>query len=372
MTGGPESQCTQVFTDLWRSSAPAVGSNNSWACSQANQPAGCVYEDELFTQSMEQTIAAADPATPFMAYVAFHAAHAPLEVPNATLARFAWIEDPTRRSYMAMVAEMDAHLGRIVAALKARGMWSTTLLLAFADNGGPLETCSNFPLRGGKMSNFEGGTRGAAVVSGGFVPPARRGTVAEGFIAIEDWYPTLSLLAGVDPADEPARAANLPPVDGVDVWPYLSGAAPASPRTEVWKAASSAGIREGQAVMQALTNVSSGLQLVVDKVPYSCWSGPHSPNASAACTGNQVLDCGRPGARTGKQGCLFDIINDPNQHTDLADARPAEARALFARLQELNDTAFRPDRGTFDPGACAEYVKWGGFYGPFLPNPFAA
>ncbi len=318
-----------------------------------------------------QTIEATDPAQPFMAYVAFHAAHEPLEVPDATLARFAFIEDRTRRLYMAMVAEMDEHLGRIVAALKARGMWDNTLLLAFADNGGPLETCSNFPLRGGKTSNWEGGTRGAAVVSGGFVPAARRGTVADGFVAIEDWYPTLSLLAGVDPDDGPARAAGLPQVDGVDVWPYLSGAAPVSPRTEIWKAVSSSTIREGQAVMQALTNVTSGLQLIIDSLGYSCWAGPQSPNSSAACTGGQVFDCGRPGAASGKHGCLFDVINDPNQHNDLAEARPAEALALYARLRELNDTAFRPDRGSFDASACTAYAKNGGFYGPFLPNPFA-
>lgn len=369
--GGPESQCPEVFTDLWSSNGPAVGLNNSWSCSQAHQPAECVWEDELFTRSIVSTIAAADPTQPFMAYVAFHAAHEPLQVPNTTLARFAWIEDPTRRSYMAMVAEMDANLGRVVVALKAKGMWNNTLLIAFADNGGPLETCSNFPLRGGKTSNFEGGTRGAAVVSGGFVPPARRGTVAEGFVAIEDWYPTLCGLAGVDPADEAARAAGLPPVDGLDVWPFLSGAAPASPRTEIWKAVSGTGnLRQGPAVMQSLTNVSSGLNLIIDKLGYSCWSGPHSPNASAACTGAEVLDCGRPGAPSGKQGCLFDIISDPNQHTDLAEARPDEALALFARLQELNATAFQPDRGTFDSGACDAYKKCGGFYCPFLPNPF--
>ena len=368
--GGPESLCEQTFTDLWSSGGPAAGLNNSWACSQANQPAACVYEDELFTRSLLATIAAADPAQPLMAYVAFHAAHEPLQVPEATLERFAWIEDTTRRSYMAMVAEMDAHLGRIVDALKAKGMWSNTLLVAFADNGGPLETSSNFPLRGGKTSNFEGGTRGAALVSGGFVPPARRGTVAEGFIAIEDWYATLCGLAGVDPADEPARAAGLPPIDSLDVWPYLSGAAPASPRTEVWKAVSGTGnIREGPAVMQSLTNATSGLNLIIDMLGYDCWSGPHSPNASAACTGAMSLDCGRPGAPSGKQGCLFDVIRDPNQIEDLAEAQPEAARRLFARLQEINATAFQPDRGVFDKSACDAYVKLGGFYGPFLPIP---
>jgi arylsulfatase I/J len=305
-----------------------------------------------------------------MAYVAFHAAHEPLQVPDATLAKFAWIEDETRRLYMAMVNEMDSHLGRIVDALKVKGMWDNSLFLAFADNGGPLNTCSNYPLRGGKMGNFEGGTRGAAVLSGGFVPQARRGTVATGFVAIEDWYSTICGLAGVDPDDKAARSAGLPPIDSLDLWPYLSGVAPTSPRTEIWKAAPSVSYREGVAVMQVLTNASTGLQLIIDDVGPDCWSGPHSPNASATCCG-KVVHCGRPGNKSGKQGCLFNVVDDPGQHTDLAEAMPEVALALYKRLQEVNATAFQPDRGSFDKNACDVYqTKWRGFYGPWLPSPW--
>ena len=46
---------------------------------------------------------------------------------------------------------------------------------------------NNWPLKGGKLSNWEGGTRVNAFVSGGFLPAARRGTVEPGFTAIEDW-----------------------------------------------------------------------------------------------------------------------------------------------------------------------------------------
>lgn len=367
-----ESQCKQVFTDLWQSEGPATGLNNSWACSQTNQPASCVYEDELFTRSMVATINASDPSVPFFAYVAFHNVHEPLEVPNATLDKFAWIDYMDRRKYMAMVNEMDSHLGRIVAALKGNGMYENTLLLAFADNGGPLNTCSNFPLRGGKMGNFEGGTRGAAVLSGGFIPPAQRGTVSNGFIAVEDWWATILGLAGVDASDAPAAAAGLPPPDSIDQWPFLSGQTSTPPRGEVWKAwANGAGPREGAAVMQGLTNTTTGWHLLIDDVQVDCWAGPQSPNASASCGGG-ALSCGRPDAptRAGKKGCLFNVIDDPGQHSDVADANPDIVDALYARLQAVNTTAYNPDRGTFQSSACDAYRGWGGFYGPFLPTPW--
>ena len=44
-----------------------------------------------------------------------------------------------------------------------------------SDNGGVLDG-TNFPLRGEKHSNWEGGMRVAAFVSGGFVPPNVRGS----------------------------------------------------------------------------------------------------------------------------------------------------------------------------------------------------
>ena len=47
-------------------------------------------------------------------------------------------------------------------------------------------------MRGGKFSNWEGGIRVAAFVSGGVVPAARRGTVETGLVAGWDWYATLA------------------------------------------------------------------------------------------------------------------------------------------------------------------------------------
>lgn len=60
------------------------------------------------------------------------------------------------------------------------------------------------------------------------------GKKLDGFTHAADWYATFCSLAGVDPFDHRAALANLPPVDGLDLWPYLSGAVETSPRKEVF------------------------------------------------------------------------------------------------------------------------------------------
>lgn len=53
------------------------------------------------------------------------------------------------------------------------------------NNGTP--GASNFPLRGGKMSNWDGGIRVPAFVSGGFVPASLRGSKSSILSAVWDW-----------------------------------------------------------------------------------------------------------------------------------------------------------------------------------------
>ena len=66
------------------------------------------------------------------------------------------------------------------------------------DNGGALEECkpngaSNYPLRGGKCSVWEGGTRGTALIYGPGLPA---GLHWPGLFHGADWLPTLLCAAG--------------------------------------------------------------------------------------------------------------------------------------------------------------------------------
>ena len=51
------------------------------------------------------------------------------------------------------------------------------------------------------MSNWDGGVRVNAFVSGGFLPPPVRGTKFEGLVAAWDLFATFCDLAGVSPVD---------------------------------------------------------------------------------------------------------------------------------------------------------------------------
>lgn len=182
----------------------------------------CTHEEDRFAAHvLEDILPSHSPATPLFLFWAFHITHAPLQVPGRFLDRFASIPDWRRRRYAASVAMMDEHIGALVDALKDKGMWNDTLVFMSSDNGGAVYRngsagANNFPLRGGKTSNWEGGIRVNAFVSGGALPGPAVGTRRDGLTAVWDWYATMAEAAGItDIFDQRAAKAGLPPVDSI-------------------------------------------------------------------------------------------------------------------------------------------------------------
>merc|ERR1711964_288381 len=99
-----------------------------------------------------------------------------------------------------MGSVIDEMVQNVTEALKRKGMWENTLFVFSSDNGGPVTSApgsaSNFPLRGGKYSGWEGGIRAVAFISGGFLPISLRGKNITSPIHIADWYATFANLAG--------------------------------------------------------------------------------------------------------------------------------------------------------------------------------
>jgi len=153
---------------------------------------------------------------PFFLYLAYNAPHTPLQAPESWLQRVSHIEDPTRRSYAAMVAALDEGVGRVCAALKELGLEERTLVFFLSDNGGPVEVthASNAPLRGAKGSVYEGGIRVPFVIRWTGTLPS--GTTYEQPVISLDIPATIVAVADTAFPTESA-------VDGVNLLPYLQG-----------------------------------------------------------------------------------------------------------------------------------------------------
>jgi arylsulfatase I/J len=408
--------------DLWRGArsyeGPAHGYNNSCTVKEpaGGHPIDCVpgpmgdtwhegYEDSLLEQRVLRTIGAHDAATPLFLFWAPHIVHTPLQLPDAYMAKFDFMA-PTdkpgheRQRYLAMVHFADAMVGNVTAALKAKGMWDDLLVVFSTDNGGPIygngsAGANNFPLKGGKMNNWEGGIRGNAFVSGGFVPAALRGSRYEGLVTLWDWYATFAALAGVDATDHRAAAAQLPPIDSYDMSAVLLGRNLTSPRSEIPigtepRASNLSGaplcisydaspyyedprvLGDEIAAPPLLGRCTTLSGVIVDEGEAGLWklltgtveqavyTGPHYPNASSSI--NSMLYASHCAA-----GCLYNLRDDPLEQVDLAAQMPAKADALRAKVVAYGRSAFNPRRGKTNPAACRKALgPYGGFWGPFV------
>ena len=247
--------------------------------------------------------------------------------------------------------------------------------LAKGDIVGLIQTsgANNYPLRGGKIGIMEGGIRVNAFLSGGYLPPSIRGTKNEEFLHIADWYSTLCAIVGVDPTDERAAAAGLPPIDSINMWPMLSGQVKHSPRMEIPIGSSDDADNQGNTIVQGLIDVNRtsntyGLKAIFGQTDPAFYQGPIYPNTSSTIKPPHLV-CGDPDGVIGSKGpgCLFDIINDPYELNDLAGQNPGHVAGLRNRIKALQKDVYNPDRGGKDPNFCSNgYKKYGGFVGPWL------
>jgi arylsulfatase A-like enzyme len=198
------------------------------------------YADTLFTDhALEFVTAHRD--RPFFLYLAYTAPHFVMEAPAEDVARYRGKfeeKDPARpvnAIYAAMVARMDAEIGRLLKTLDRLRLAQRTLLIFTSDHGATFEGGnegasayhdSNRPFRGEKRTLWEGGLRVPAVVRWpGWVP---RATVSSEVVHMTDVFPTLLAAAGGVP--EPAWR-----LDGRDVLPVWMAQARSPDRTLFWE-----------------------------------------------------------------------------------------------------------------------------------------
>ncbi len=133
--------------------------------------------------------------------------------------------------YAGMVESLDEGVGRLMKALDENGVAGNTIVIFFSDNGGvtwtpgtekamlhpgfeDLPITSNSPLRGGKATPYEGGTREPCIVA--WPGRIKAGSRSDAMISSVDFYPTLLAMTG-------ARAQPGQKFDGVSFLPALQG-----------------------------------------------------------------------------------------------------------------------------------------------------
>ena len=189
-----------------------------------------------------------DTSKPLFLYVASLAPHAPYQAPKEAVDAYkGTIGDEKRRTYAAMITELDTQVGRILAALKQKNMLDNTLIIFSSDNGGATSAlfatgarspeereesggvelgakppASNGDLRGGKGSLHEGGVRVPTIF---YWPAKLKPRVVEEPLHMVDVMPTVLALAGA--AGSPDRA-----FDGRDIWPSVAEGRP-SPHEDI-------------------------------------------------------------------------------------------------------------------------------------------
>ena len=187
---------------------------------------------------------------PFLLHMWHYAVHGPWGHKEEITKRFLDKKDPRGKQANPIMASMlwsvDESLGRIMDRLDEIGIADDTIFILFSDNGGNVHSnrsddhklaqikpghrrwpfvqdwrkfagelgpTNNAPLRGGKASIFEGGSRVPMMVCWpGVVEAASR---CSEVVSSIDWYPTMLAMAGVEPKAEKI-------LDGVSLLPLLT------------------------------------------------------------------------------------------------------------------------------------------------------
>jgi arylsulfatase I/J len=261
------------------------------------------YDTALFGADAVRLIKSHDLSSPLFLYLAFTAPHTPYQAPQNYLDMYKNISDPLRRAYAAQVTAMDDQIGKVVSALDERKMRDNTLIIFVSDNGGTRSNMfageaevkgelppNNGPYRDGKGSVYEGGTKVVALANWpGHIKPG----VVDGLMHVVDVYPTLASLAD-------APSANGKPLDGLDVWPSISGGAP-SPRHDM------------------VYNVEPYRAAVRKNEWKLVWTTLLPPSVE-----------------------FFDLSKDPYEKHNVADQHPEEVRAYQAWVVDLAKQAAPP------------------------------
>ncbi|EMI18773.1 arylsulfatase B [Rhodopirellula maiorica SM1] len=240
--------------------------------------------------------------SPYFCYVPFNAPHSPFQAPDEAIAKYGSLSGDASKSeeyreiYKAMIGRMDEGIGQILDAIESSGEADNTIVWFFSDNGGVSNLKNlNTPLRGAKLTVYDGGIRVPACVRWpAKIQPGRKSEFICGYI---DLLPTLVSIAGHN-----ASTMSAQPLDGIDLTDLLTGEADKT-SDRAWYSYHGQGGEEAE----HLAVIESGWKLKVN--------GPRLTSV------DQLTDDSR-------QIELFQISTDPLEENDVKDHHPEMVRKL--------------------------------------------
>jgi arylsulfatase A-like enzyme len=278
------------------------------------------YSTTLLGDEAVRIIESHDTNLPLFLYVPFNAPHSPLQVADEYRKYYPQIVDKRRQAFAAMVHCLDEQVGRVVDAVEKRAMTPNTLFLFSSDNGGQLDQAgTNGPLRAGKGTLYEGGTRVAALANWKGKIPSE--TIVNEPMHMVDWYPTLLKLAGVS-TKQPLK------LDGLDIWPTITQGKP-TPHAEILlnSIPNSGAIRMGDWKLVINGNIGAN---DLDAAKRSA-STKKTAKKNAQVVSDETMTE------------LFNLAQDPFEKTNLADENPNKVSELKAKLDAYAREAIPPN-----------------------------
>jgi arylsulfatase len=144
--------------------------------------------------------------SPFFLYFPHTFPHIPLGVSDRFRGK------SSQGLYGDVVEEIDWSVGEVLAELKRQGLERDTLVMFSSDNG-PWYQGSPGKLRGRKTTTYEGGVREPFIARWpGHIPAGR---TSDAVASMLDIFPTVTRQIGGTLTEKP--------LDGIDIWPILSG-----------------------------------------------------------------------------------------------------------------------------------------------------
>ncbi|GIY87998.1 arylsulfatase B [Caerostris extrusa] len=354
------------------------------------------YATHVFTEAAENIIRDHDLSKPLFLYLAQIAPHSGnsyqfMQAPSEDISKFKYINDINRRIHAAVVSGLDQSVGAVFRALYKRDMLENTVFLFVSDNGGDIDLSrggygSNYPLRGVKYTQWEGGIRVPAVIWSPLLK-LDKPRVSHQLMHVTDWLPTLySGVLG-------RKLSDLGPIDGFDMWDSLLDGC-SSPRNQA---------------LQNLDTVdgTSAFRLGDFKIVngsrnagYQTWFGPSGLEnfdgptnykwvfKDGSIVGEILMEmgmwiannpkdvykklritCEQPPPETAyncdpnKKPCLFNISADPCEYVNLADDHPEVVEQMMGivlkyKAEAVKSQSKSPDRKADPMCHQHQYVTW--------------